>query len=94
MAHTRVERVEDVLKEGDKVEVKVIAVDREGKIRLTRRELLPFPEGEEGERASGSMQAREAGPPAARTPSRRPRWRPWRRSGPRTSTRAVTKPQS
>jgi polyribonucleotide nucleotidyltransferase len=64
LAHERVERVEDVLKEGDKVKVKVISVDREGKVRLTRRELLPFPEGEEGERARERIvQAREAGPP-------------------------------
>jgi polyribonucleotide nucleotidyltransferase len=65
LAHERVDRVEDVLKEGDKVQVKVISVDREGKIRLTRRELLPFPEGEEGQRARDRIaQAREAGPPA------------------------------
>ncbi|MET0596011.1 MAG: S1 RNA-binding domain-containing protein, partial [Polyangiaceae bacterium] len=65
LAHERVEKVEDVLKEGDKVKVKVISVDREGKVRLTRRELLPFPEGEEGERARERIvQAREAGPPA------------------------------
>jgi polyribonucleotide nucleotidyltransferase len=65
LAHERVDRVEDVLKEGDKVQVKVISVDREGKIRLTRRELLPFPEGEEGDRARDRIaQAREAGPPA------------------------------
>ena len=64
IAHERVERVEDVLKEGDKVQVKVISVDREGKVRLTRRELLPFPEGEDGERARERItQAREAGPP-------------------------------
>ena len=64
LAHERVERVEDVLKEGDKCKVKVISVDREGKVRLTRRELLPFPEGEEGERARERIvQAREAGPP-------------------------------
>ncbi|HMI85030.1 MAG TPA: S1 RNA-binding domain-containing protein, partial [Polyangiaceae bacterium] len=64
IAHERVERVEDVLKEGDKVKVKVISVDREGKVRLTRRELLPFPEGEEGDRARERIvQAREAGPP-------------------------------
>jgi polyribonucleotide nucleotidyltransferase len=64
IAHERVEKVEDVLKEGDKVQVKVISVDREGKVRLTRRELLPFPEGEEGERARERIvQAREAGPP-------------------------------
>jgi polyribonucleotide nucleotidyltransferase len=64
MAHTRVERVTDVMKEGDEVEVKVIDVGRDGKIRLSRRELLPLPEGEEGERARERMaSAREAGPP-------------------------------
>ncbi len=64
MAHERIERVTDVMKEGDAVEVKVISVDREGKIRLTRRELLPFPEGPEGDRARERIQqAREAGPP-------------------------------
>jgi polyribonucleotide nucleotidyltransferase len=54
-----------VLKEGDVIDVKVISIDREGKTRLTRRELLPFPEGEEGERARERIQrAREAGPPS------------------------------
>ena len=63
MAHIRVERVTDVMKEGDEVEVKVIEVGRDGKIRLSRRELLPVPEGEEGERAKARMMAsREAGP--------------------------------
>ncbi len=65
MAHDRVEKVTDVMKEGDAVDVKVISVDREGKIRLTRRELLAFPEGPEGDRARERIQqAREAGPPA------------------------------
>jgi polyribonucleotide nucleotidyltransferase len=65
LAHERVNKVEDVVKEGDKVTVKVISVDREGKVRLTRREMLPFPEGEEGDRARERIQqAREAGPPA------------------------------
>ena len=67
IAHTRVEKTSDVLKEGEVIEVKVISVDRDGKIRLTRRELLPFPEGEEGERAKARIQAaREAGPPQRR----------------------------
>ncbi|MFO0741909.1 MAG: polyribonucleotide nucleotidyltransferase [Labilithrix sp.] len=67
MAHTRVERVTDVMKEGDEVEVKVIEVGRDGKIRLSRRELLPLPEGDEGERAKARMMAsREAGPPPSR----------------------------
>jgi polyribonucleotide nucleotidyltransferase len=62
MAHTRVERVTDVMKEGDIVEVKVLSVDRDGKVRLSRRELLPLPEGEEGERAKERMlAAREQG---------------------------------
>jgi polyribonucleotide nucleotidyltransferase len=64
IAHERVENVSDVLKEGDEIDVKVISVDREGKTRLTRRELLPFPEGDEGERARERIaKAREAGPP-------------------------------
>ncbi len=34
-----------VLKEGDEVDVKVLDIDRQGKIRLSRRALLPVPEG-------------------------------------------------
>jgi polyribonucleotide nucleotidyltransferase len=67
MAHHRVEKVYDEMKEGDAVEVKVLSVDRDGKIRLTRRELLPFPEGPAGEEAKKRLlQAREqgSGPPA------------------------------
>ena len=42
----RVERVEDVCREGDTMRVKVIEVDSgTGKIRLSRRELLEKPEG-------------------------------------------------
>jgi polyribonucleotide nucleotidyltransferase len=67
MAHHRVEKVTDVMKEGDVVEVKVLSVDRDGKIRLTRRELLPFPEGPEGEAARKRLaQSREQGAPAPR----------------------------
>jgi len=61
IAHTRVEKVSDVIKEGEQIEVKVISVDREGKIRLSRRELIPFPEGEEGERAKARLQASREG---------------------------------
>jgi polyribonucleotide nucleotidyltransferase len=42
--HSRVNRVEDFLNLGDKVRVKVISIDPEGKIRLSRRALLPRPE--------------------------------------------------
>jgi polyribonucleotide nucleotidyltransferase len=40
LAEGRVKRVEDVLKEGDEVMVKVISIDRQGKIRLSRKEAL------------------------------------------------------
>ncbi len=43
--HNRVERVEDVLKEGDIIDVKLIEVDRKtGKLKLSRKALLPKPE--------------------------------------------------
>lgn len=38
-----VKKTEDVVKVGDKLQVKVIEVDDEGKIRLSRKELLPKP---------------------------------------------------
>jgi polyribonucleotide nucleotidyltransferase len=47
IAHERTENVSDVLSEGDRVEVKVLSVERDGKIRLSRRALLPVPEGME-----------------------------------------------
>src|SRR5206468_7391296 len=43
--HKRVARTEDVLNVGDLVMVKVIGVDRDGKIKLSRKALLPEPEG-------------------------------------------------
>jgi polyribonucleotide nucleotidyltransferase len=46
LADKRVEQVGDVLKEGDEVLVKVISVDRTGKIRLSRKEALGSKEGD------------------------------------------------
>ena len=46
IAHERIDKVEDVLKMGDEVQVKVIEIDPQGKVRLSRKELLgPAPEG-------------------------------------------------
>jgi polyribonucleotide nucleotidyltransferase len=45
LAHERVNNVTDILQEGDELDVKVLDVDRQGKIRLSRRVLLPVPEG-------------------------------------------------
>lgn len=45
--HKRTEKVEDELKVGDSVVVKVIDVDDQGKISLSRKALLPKPEKDE-----------------------------------------------
>lgn len=45
LAHERVEKVEDVVNIGEEVVVKVIERDPTGKIRLTRKAMLPLPEG-------------------------------------------------
>lgn len=44
LAWEHVDKTEDVAKVGDEVKVKVIEVDPEGKIRLSRKELLPRPD--------------------------------------------------
>jgi len=49
LEHHRVRKVEDVLSEGDQVEVKVIGIDDQGKIRLSRKVLLDPPAEGEGE---------------------------------------------
>ena len=46
LAEKRVEKVEDIVKEGDEVLVKVISVDRTGKIRLSRKEAIGLKEGD------------------------------------------------
>jgi polyribonucleotide nucleotidyltransferase len=46
LEHHRVRKVDDVLKEGEKVQVKVIGIDDQGKIRLSRKALIAAPAGE------------------------------------------------
>ena len=48
LAPERVRKVTDVLKEGDEVMVKVLEVDRQGKIRLSRKEALEEMGGDAG----------------------------------------------
>jgi polyribonucleotide nucleotidyltransferase len=43
--YARTERVEDFCQVGDVIRVKVVEIDPEGKIRLSRKALLPKPEG-------------------------------------------------
>ena len=45
ISHSRIERVEDVFKQGDEVKVKLIGIDQKtGKFRLSHKVLLPRPE--------------------------------------------------
>jgi len=47
LAHERVDKVEDVVNEGDMLEVKVIGYDNQGRLKLSHKDLLPVPEGME-----------------------------------------------
>jgi polyribonucleotide nucleotidyltransferase len=56
LANSRVKKVEDVLKEGDEVLVKVVSVDRSGKIRLSRKEALAEQGGPGAAQGDGRQQ--------------------------------------
>jgi polyribonucleotide nucleotidyltransferase len=56
IAKERIKRVEDVLKEGEEIMVKVIEVDKAGKIRLSRRELL-----QDAEKAAAPLEGTASG---------------------------------
>ncbi len=49
IAEHRLKRVEDALSEGDEITVKVIDIDKNGKIRLSRKELLASEQKQAGE---------------------------------------------
>jgi polyribonucleotide nucleotidyltransferase len=53
IAHHRIDRVTDVLQEGDTVRVKVIGIDPEGKVRLSHKALIPRQEGQESPPGNG-----------------------------------------
>jgi polyribonucleotide nucleotidyltransferase len=57
LANSRVKKVEDVLKEGDEVLVKVVSVDRSGKIRLSRKEALAEQQGGDGKQHAAAPKA-------------------------------------
>jgi len=45
VAYERIDNISDVMKVGDKIEVKLLEITRDGKFRLSRRALLPKPDG-------------------------------------------------
>ena len=59
----RVANVEDVLKEGDKIQVKLIGIDpKTGKYKLSHKALLPKPEGHEDGRRENRGGRPDRGP--------------------------------
>lgn len=62
MSYSRIDKVEEVFSEGDPVKVKLIGVDKKtGKFRLSRKALMPVPEGMEPQDRSGDDHYRRGG---------------------------------
>lgn len=61
LEHHRVNKVEDVVKEGDTILVKVIGYDNQGRMKLSRKDAMPLPPGQEnkGERGGRPPRRRE-----------------------------------
>ena len=53
LAHHRVKAVSDEVAEGDQILVKVLEIDKQGKIRLSRKETLPAPTGSGANESAG-----------------------------------------
>ena len=62
IAHQRVERVEDFLKEGQVVQVKVLETDEKGRIKLSMKALIERPEGMEEPRYEPRGDRNDRGP--------------------------------
>ncbi len=58
IAHHRIDKVEDVLKVGDILKVKVIEVNSDGKVRLSKKALEEAPEGSSDDRDRGRDRSR------------------------------------
>jgi polyribonucleotide nucleotidyltransferase len=61
IAYERVQNVRDHLKEGDKIDVKVLDIDRTGKMRLSRKALLERPAGMPEDDGGGDFGGRSGG---------------------------------
>jgi polyribonucleotide nucleotidyltransferase len=58
LEHRRVERVEDVTSEGEMMRVKLIGIDNQGRVKLSRKALLEKPEGGDGGQQNGGQKER------------------------------------
>jgi polyribonucleotide nucleotidyltransferase len=73
MQHGRTEKTEDVVKKGDRVRVKLIERDERGRLRLSRKALMPKPEGttDSGSGGDGSGGGSSGGEGEGREPVER-----------------------
>lgn len=64
ISHSRIDNVEEVFKEGDMVKVQLVEIDqRTGKMRMSRKSLLPKPERKKNESGEYEDGFGEEGPP-------------------------------
>lgn len=56
LEHHRVNKVEDVVKEGDMIMVKVIGYDNQGRMKLSKKDAMPPPPGQENKGNRGGRQ--------------------------------------
>jgi polyribonucleotide nucleotidyltransferase len=64
ISHSRIDNVEEVFKEGDLVKVQLVEIDqRTGKMRMSRKSLLPKPERKKNENGEYEDGHGEEGPP-------------------------------
>ncbi len=87
ISHSRIDNVEEVFKEGDMVKVQLVEIDqRTGKMRMSRKSLLPKPERKKNENGEYEDGFGEEGPPER---SERPSFRDGDRGdrGPRRDDR-------
>lgn len=82
IAYHRVERVEDYLKVGDPVKVKVVGIDEQGRVNLSKKALEPRPAGEEFAGGHESGQRSGSSTSGYRTPFFKKReYQPYRSPG-------------
>jgi len=87
LSYDRVNKVEDVVKIGDEIDVMVKEIDNLGRINLTHRGTQPPPEGWEPEEDRQPTELRSHARPGPRGPQGRDGRPPRRRGGPRPSQR-------
>ncbi len=82
LAHQRINRVEDAVKVGDIIKVKVVEIDHAGRVNLSHKDMLPVPDGFVPDDRGNDA---HRGPSSGGRPSG-PR-RPYRDNGPKRDTR-------